>query len=178
MDVSDGYSTHVLILQDIIKNYPIQNAIEFGMGYYSTPIFIDNGCKLTSIEMHQREFFLQTSAKHSGKADFHLMLGEDLAVDYLKTTSEWDMVFVDGHEKSRDRVINEAFKHTQMIMCHDSEAKIYNWGNVVLPLGWRWYDITQHTPWTAVITCWDIRQTLKRFPYKRTIKMAEKEYLY
>jgi len=148
------YATHVPILEHILNNFDVENTLEFGMGDFSTKLLLEKCEKVFSIEMQDRSWYEHVKNEFKNEKFFPYSFVHPFSgIDFAETlTNRFDLIFVDGHGKSRWQQINFAFKKTNLIVAHDTEAKIYKWYNVALPEHWQWMDITDYSPWTAVIT--------------------------
>lgn len=50
-DDGSGYGTHLAALKLLFEKFKINKVIEFGMGHFSTELFLLHGCEVVSIEM-------------------------------------------------------------------------------------------------------------------------------
>ena len=151
-----GYESHKDILKDIITTFNVKSALEFGLGYGSTKTFLDNiKGQLISIEMDSPYWYEKVAFKFFEYDNFHPLLvpGAERACDFvLYLDRKFDMVLVDGCGLSRWMQCNVATGKSNIIVCHDTETKQYDWGKVIVPPGWIWLDIVEKDPWTAVLT--------------------------
>lgn len=151
----DAYSTHIPILKQLLsdKALDIQDVFEFGTGLYSTKLFSENSSKIVACEMQSEEWYNKIVKQFEGSdnVDIFYMPGPHEAIEYLsKLNSKFDLIFVDGHGDSRWKAINEASKHTNLIVSHDTETPSYNWHLVELDDSWERIDHKEHNPWTTV----------------------------
>ncbi|MFW5794575.1 MAG: hypothetical protein ACOCV1_03720 [Bacillota bacterium] len=149
------FETHKPILQKIITDFNIKSILEFGMGNYSTKMFLEYCNEVVSIEMQDSNWYDVISEKYKDdkKLTALLKLGEETFLEYVNNLNrKFDLVFVDGHGHSRWEQINSCFDKTSIISAHDTESKIYKWYNVNLPDSWYWIDIKNENPWTSIIS--------------------------
>jgi hypothetical protein len=149
------YETHRFVLEKLIEQFQVKNVLEFGMGVFSTPIFLKGCDKVLSIEMQEEEWFNKVVNMYKDENKFQalLKLGPMEACNYAKVLSEtFDLVFVDGHGDSRVQQAESVMGKTNIIVLHDTEAKVYHWERMVIPEGWTWLDVTELNPWTSVLT--------------------------
>jgi len=168
------YSTHMPVVDWALGHYDVQSVFEFGMGDYSTRLFVDRCDRVQSIEMQNRRWYTKMAKEYGRRAEMAYMGGPDRAIDSLH--GKWDMVFVDGDGRSRWKQVKRAFYHTKLIVAHDTEALVYRWDRIVLPLGWIWYDVTEFEPWTAVIVGPGMNLPSIPFANTQVQNLAHKEY--
>ena len=148
----DRFATHLPVLERAIRDFGIETVLEFGTGLYSTPLLVQLCKEVISVEMHERSWF-DKNRTELASPNFTplLMLGPEVGVEYLLNADRrFDMIFVDGHEDSRWKVVNAAFDKTDVIIAHDTEVRYYQWHRIELPDGWIWLDFKKHIPWTSV----------------------------
>jgi len=150
----DGFGSHLTMFKLIFEYNEINSMIEFGMGDFSTPYFIENvKDKVTSIEMQQKPWYDKIHEQFSrnkkwtginciGRFDFMK----------LKIYEKVDLAFVDGHGDSRPECINFISKFTSNIVVHDTETISYRWHLVNLPEVFIRVDDVTHRPWTTLYT--------------------------
>ena len=156
----NNYCTHLPILEFILSETDIKTVYEYGMGLYSTKLFVENVNQTIAVEMQDESWFgkIQTSEfiadkKDENEINLYCMIGADNAIDFFKCLEmKFDLVFVDGNGSSRFTCINEAFGKCDIIVAHDTETPSYNWHLVNKPLEYTWLDIKKYNPWTSVIT--------------------------
>jgi len=155
----DVYSTHLKYLELIIDFCPdIENVVEFGMGYYSTKLFVDRVKKVTSIEMQTKEWFnkIESEFKDHAKWTPVALIGPFEFLGH-KYPEKIDLVFVDGHGDSRPECINFMVeKRCRVIVAHDTEEQSYRWDKVAqndyMKLTFKDFE-----NWT---TCWTLNPLL------------------
>lgn len=149
----DLYATHIKVLETIFKNRDIDNIVEFGMGNFSTQLFIDKGEYVTSIEMQQLEWFNIINNKFKDCRNWTgvKLIGPMEFLNY-KYPDRIELGFVDGHGSSRPECINFLMnKKCPIIVAHDTEEPGYGWNRVLQNIGYKKFEYQIETPWT---TCW------------------------
>jgi hypothetical protein len=156
----NNYATHLPILKVILNTCNISNIFEYGMGSFSTPLFVEKCKNIIAIEMQEQSWFdkMVTELKLLEKDNYSLicLLGPTLAIDYfnsMKNVTSFDLVFVDGDGGTRPEAINEAIEaNIPYIVTHDTEWSGYGWERIKLKNDYIRYDIKKYTPWTTVFT--------------------------
>lgn len=176
----DAYGSHLYLLENFIKSVDPISVLETGCGFNSTELFINNKIKTTSIEMQDQEWFEKVRDRYN-KIDYlelHLMLGTTSAIEFIESSGNYDFIFVDGHGDNRWEQINASFSHTNIIITHDTEAMIYEWWKVNLPVGWFWVDFIERTPWTSILTNnLPLIKSVLGFNHKIYSNICNKDYL-
>ena len=151
-DGGSGYGSHVQPLQFIFEHIKSKNALECGMGDYSTPLLLDNVEKLTSVEMQELDWHEKTKDKYlSDRWTCLLNLSDDLPKDVLD--QDFDFVLSDGAAYSRPAIVNHFMqKGTETLVGHDTESTWYGWHHVREDLGYFKYQFTDIAPYTTVWT--------------------------
>jgi len=149
----DSYATHLPILKNIFDKNSIKNVFEFGCGNNST-LFFEKKCdEVIAIEMQNEDWYQEIKKKVGNNVKLFCQLGPTQAIETLKKTNKrFDLIFVDGHGDSRWQAINEASKHTNIIVAHDTETPSYRWDLVSLDESWMKVEHTQFNPSTTVWT--------------------------
>jgi hypothetical protein len=164
-DDNSGYGSHIYALQFIFEHIKVDYALEFGMGFYSTPFLLDNTNKgVLSIEMQEEEWALKVSEKYSNDKKFCCVIWDAIKSDtedsyVLKcsniriTDVEYDFVLSDGESFSRPLIVNHFMeREVQTIVGHDTESEWYGWNRVREDLGYYKYTFTDIAPYTTVWT--------------------------
>ena len=130
------YSTqsYMPIFHKMFDMFDIKNVLEYGIGLYSTPFFVEKCSKVISIEMNNKR------PKHSGSEDnwYNIVIKlignkpnwKHIAIynleDALKygqnqlVEHDFDLVFADGG-KNRAAQTNSGFYHARFIVQHDTQ---------------------------------------------------------
>lgn len=120
--MSAPYASHLPVLRAVLATYKPKRVLELGSGPYSTPLFLDAGVKLTSLETDD-EWFMKAEAF----ADFDLRLVENVA-ESLPLLIDFDLVFVDdSHDLAeRERTIRAVLSQSHpLTVLHDAEVREY-----------------------------------------------------
>ena len=118
----DTYASHLPVLQMMLGLVKPKRVLELGSGPHSTPLFLQAGVKLTSLETDEGWFM-----KAEGYGDFDLRLVEDV-VESLPLIGDFDLVFIDNSDNETDRekairaVLSQAHPVT---VIHDAEYPLY-----------------------------------------------------
>jgi hypothetical protein len=150
----DPYASHLPILEAILRRRGrFKTVLEFGMGFFSTPFFVQNSDYVTSVETESKDWYRTiTGQNQSTNLNAILRIGPetDLFPDLFGRS--WDLVFCDGAANTRAAVAEKAQGSTSVVVCHDSSARGDRYDMVSLADGWVWVDVMDHVPWTAVET--------------------------
>jgi len=154
----DGRATHLPVLceiLDLIGGEP--SVLEFGMGEWSTRLFCDRCKSVLSIETGSPSWYEKITALHQHVPGFKAakVIHPTAELTLAKTiTSKFDLVFLDGGHTCRGILAQTAMimGWAPIIVCHDSEEKIYGYSAVVCPVGWEVLEIRDMSTWTLVFT--------------------------
>jgi prepilin-type processing-associated H-X9-DG protein len=167
MENVDLFSTHLKCLTQIFEiKGKVNNVIEFGMGYYSTDLLLQNSINLISIEMQSNDCFNTITTKFNETTNWTpiLKLGasEYTTVDFPKKI---DLAFVDGHVETRPECVNLMGKMgCPIIIAHDTEAlDVYGWNRVNLGDKYKSIIYDEYVNWTTLWTTdMDLYNKLKK----------------
>lgn len=147
-----GYSTHNTLLLKAV-NACKGNVVEFGGGFFSTPLLHwvckDLGKNLVTLE-NDTTFYDFT--KQFRSKSHKVIFIEDW--DDFKADSNWGVVFID-HDQPYQRRGYDAIRFkdvAEFIVIHDTEhEKLYGYDEVWSHFKYR-YDWKECRPWTSVIS--------------------------
>lgn len=155
MNGTDGYDSHLPVLEFLFSNFHIEHAMEFGMGYYSTPFLIKHAKTLYSIETDA----VWMDRIPRGKFHVAILYNKEFRESWFNDrTQHWfDLEFIDGSPKLRTLFIQNAIDKCEcrFIVIHDTEpeaAKVYGWDNIALRKGYMRLDYKAHPRWTSILT--------------------------
>ncbi len=141
----DPWGTHLpLLVRCVAKTKGA--VLELGCGLYSTPVLhaLCHDRDLTSVETNQewaRRFFHYRSKNHKIIID-----------DSVDLTRKYSVALVDqspAHERAK---AVEALKdNTDLIVCHDSEHRLYNLEPALADFKYR-VEWKRYAPWTTVVS--------------------------
>ncbi len=137
------WSTHLPVLKCLMENFRIKRVLEFGMGDFSTTVFLKHNPKiLVSIE-HNLNWL--NKCKTNRKNHVCRFSTTQQVNRILETMDEkFDLVFVDGPSNSRVACIEAAFPKARFIVLHDRNDPAYMWNRTKVPKGW--YEVV-HKKW-------------------------------
>ena len=118
----DPYATHLPVLRAVLATYSPKRVLELGAGPHSTPLFLEAGVRLTSLETNA-EWFM----KAEEKANFDIRLVEN-AADSLPPLTRYDLVFVDdSHDaEHREQTLRAVLSQPHpLTVIHDAEIPEY-----------------------------------------------------
>lgn len=153
-DDGSGYGSHIKPLQFIFQHIIVTNAIELGMGMYSTGFLIDHAKALTSIEMQERKWYDIMLTKLP-KSNWHPIceLGDLQFMVHIPVAQIYDFALVDGAAATRAAAVNYFLEAAlQVVVAHDTESSWYGWHHVRVPDGYYAHTFKTVAPWTTVWT--------------------------
>jgi len=160
-----GYATHLPILNYLLDELKPECTLEWGMGFYSTPLLLEKSGELCSVETGSEEWYQKISDKYSGNDSLILM--KDISVsgtlEILRGFGPdvvCDLVFNDGDANSRHIAAQAAQNWGAVVVSHDTQEKQYHYNSILLREGWMWMDIMDYSVWTSVM-CKDPELILK-----------------
>ena len=123
--------SHLPIFKRLFTTFDIKSVFEYGIGIFSTSIFIDNCPRVLSIEMNTHslngQLWYDKVIEDMGEQEnweHHNMVGEFPAIAYalkLFNTEKFDLVFADGHGESRGEQTNSGFGVARFVVTHDAQ---------------------------------------------------------
>lgn len=147
----DRYSTHLNLLKDLYSRFSPKTVLEFGLGEYSTPFFIQGSDKVVSIEMQQDTWYYGIYELYKHHENWEPVLNIGCDFESAVPDTYFDLVFVDGHGDCRPECINYMFNRASIIVTHDYEAETYGWDRINVPSGYTFEIDNSIIPYTA---CW------------------------
>jgi len=150
-----GYASHLPVLIACVlrtQHESVHPVLELGCGAYSTPVLhamcCESGRQLFSYETDAgwlEAFKYYCHPPHSFK------LVEDWAAVPVESR-RWGVVLVDHAPSQRRRVEVERLRgHARLIVCHDTEHRLYRFEDVFGQFKYRVEDRRQ-SPWTSVVS--------------------------
>lgn len=150
-----GYATHLPIVDFLLDHMKPKRVLEWGMGFYSTPLLIEKTRdQVCSIETTSEEWYKKIHDKYSLNPTFSMRseFSENGALEILPNIGEnWDLVFNDGDTFSRHIIAQMAQYWNTVIVSHDTQEKQYFYNAILLREGWVWMDIMDYSVWTSVL---------------------------
>lgn len=151
----ERYASMLPVLEHILKHAEIKEVLEFGPGDNSTPLFINSGCNLETVEMQSLDWYNKIKQDYK-LAKTHYAEGA-MRWKELHYKSRYDLILVDGHMDSRPEVANWAKDRTDIIVIHDTEADYYGWDRLDFGEDWKRFDYTDIEPNTTVFYKTDLK---------------------
>lgn len=140
----DPWGTHLPLLARCVS-VTKGAVLELGCGLYSTPVLhaLCHGRKLFSVESNQewaKRFIHYRSDNHKVITDGNIDLSE-----------KYSVALVD-HSPAHDRArAVEELVNTDLIICHDSEHRLYDYERVLKDFKYR-VEWKRYAPWTTVVS--------------------------
>lgn len=120
-------SSHMPIQMELINNFTIKNVLEFGVGFYSTKLFLDKCEKVISIEGDSDFWFQKMKTHYSSYTNFedkYLTSLEEVTKFVKELKIKIDLIFVDG-DIFRAEETNLSFELSDIIVVHDSQYSFF-----------------------------------------------------
>ena len=144
----DRYASMLPVLEHILKQAEIKEVLEFGPGDNSTPLFVNSGCNLETVEMQSLDWYNKIKQDYK-RAKVHYAEGA-MRWKELHYKQHYDLILVDGHMDSRPEVANWAKDRTDIVVIHDTEADYYGWDRLDFGEEWKRFVYTDIEPNTTV----------------------------
>ncbi len=150
------------VLRDIINQLqPCKDdvLIEFGGGIFSTPVLLNSGANLHTIEQGRNttpainsEWMLQLQEMWRNWANWTLIDSPSTSAwRYLYYPAEVLFCFVDGHGDCRKEVVEFMLaKGIKVIAAHDSESAFFRYDQLLTPNEYSVHDYFSREVWTRV----------------------------
>ncbi len=137
-DYSYLCSTHVNVLNDVVNIANVKNVIEFGGGYWSTSLLLNNSESVVTIEQGQN---VTKEMNDSWAEKLKDLYDNNPKWNFIKSPGQhdWkrlefnkcDMVFVDGFPSARHEVLQYFIDNNcPVIVAHDTEHDGFKWSKV------------------------------------------------
>ncbi len=147
-----GYATHLPILDFLLDTLQPKRVLEWGMGFYSTPLLIEKTKDtVLSIETVSSEWLEKILEKYSSHKNFVGRMSNALEALPSVEKLEWDLIFNDGDSFSRHIIAQMAQYWNTVVVSHDTQEKQYFYQAIYLREGWVWMDIMDYSVWTSVL---------------------------
>lgn len=139
--MSDVYASHLPVLREIGRLLPIYSVLEFGMGHYSTPLFLDKEVfpSLRSLTSFETDLGWWESVRSSiTDLRANLLYEQESIEDVIQRSlrlREYDLIFVDNGNSKEERIrAIEAlmYRHPpNLVVIHDYEQSEYQKASMV-----------------------------------------------
>jgi hypothetical protein len=156
LQATPDMKSHLPVLNYLIDACNVRSVLEFGMGEYSTRLFIERCEYVVSVEMNSQEWFDRFSPL---KSDAFLPLfypgRKEAIIEASDIGRRFDMVFCDGNGWSRPEQVMIGMCLSDIVVAHDTQSQeaspeaAYGWERLRVPDGWG---VTHHgyVPRTSV----------------------------
>lgn len=154
-DVS-GYGSHIEPLLFLFENIIINKAVEYGMGFFSTPLLLDYvKISLLSIEMQSKEWYDNVVERYSTYTNKWYHCYSEKVTSFLGYP-DCDLILIDGSSITRSIGVAYAMQRgIENIVLHDTDSTWYGYHlideyrdkHVYIQL-----DFTENAPHTRIYT--------------------------
>lgn len=131
------YNSHLSVLEKILTTFEIGNVLEFGLGIFSTPLFVKYAKKVVSIEQMNEKWqeIIKAEIKSANWRSFFQPDPQIVFDCFDNSHSSFDLVFSDGDPITRCIVANLAMKrNVPFVVLHDAEQIwCYRWDLLDIP---------------------------------------------
>src|SRR5882672_4914109 len=153
LELQQAYGTHLPVLRYLLDNFDVRSVLEFGVGRFSTALFLATGVRLTSVETDEvwlDRFHPKSSMNH--RLIFHPDDNVQVVLTGECKDEQYDLALVDGPRTTRWRCVNMLMGRAKIIVIHDTDADYYEWHRILLPRGFCKLDYKLLVPWTSIVT--------------------------
>ena len=131
LDIKNVHS-HRPVLEMILDTGTISNVLEFGIGWGSTPLFVEKCESLVSVESNDLAWLERVSESVGDCKNWEkvIALGPCRWMVELPRQfpdRQYELVFVDGHGDSRHAQMLYGFCVAPVVVCHDTQQPTFNW---------------------------------------------------
>ena len=133
----DNYASHLQIFEKVFGTFEIKKALEFGLGKFSTPFFVDHAGMVVSVEQESQDWYEKMKAQINSE-NWHPVFQPDPRVVFERfdaNNQNFDLVFSDGAAQTRCLVANLAMeRNVPVVVLHDAEKVwYYQWNLLSIP---------------------------------------------
>ncbi|MHC4535059.1 MAG: hypothetical protein ACYS6K_14015 [Planctomycetota bacterium] len=133
----DNYASHLPIFEQVFAAFEINKVLEFGLGKFSTPFFVNNAEFVVSVEQESKEWYEEIKARINSP-NWNPVFQPDPKVVFEQfdaNNQKPDLVFSDGAAESRCLVANLAMeRNVPVVVLHDAEKVWhYQWNLLCIP---------------------------------------------
>lgn len=128
----NNWSTHIPVIEEVLKRYPDSRFLELGTGHGSTPLIIKNTRESIHLETDISWFKEMIQFE---RENHKIELFEDFSLRNWNCSyfdQNWDVCFIDNAPgESRQSNLLKLSDKCKLIICHDTEEIIsgnYNYG--------------------------------------------------
>lgn len=133
----DNYSSHLQVFEKVFATFEIKKALEFGLGQFSTPFFVNHAEVVVSVEQESKKWY-EKIKNQINSTNWHPIFQPDPRVvfeHFDANNQNFDLVFSDGTAETRCLVANLAMeRNVPMVVLHDTEKVwYYRWNLLSIP---------------------------------------------
>ena len=178
MDMSDAnFGSHLWVLKTVLDRLAPQRVVEFGMGMYSTLLFIEYPVHLISIEMERHDWFYHVTEKvlatpRAAPVFQPVFAQNPLAYSLFAGLPRPDLVFVDGDLTRAEQAMAALERGVETIVMHDFTPDSFNYRTLMVPPGYIQYNCHRTVgPPTGILTKRDLGEL--EIPEHTVIRVGE-----
>ena len=152
----DNYASHLPIFEKVFATFEIKRALEFGLGKFSTPFFVDHSDLVFSVEQESKEWY-EKIKNQIDSAKWHPIFQPDPQVVFEQFDAHdqtFDLVFSDGAAQTRCLVANLAMiRNVPVVILHDAEKVwYYRWNLLNIPANYSRFNFRYQKGFNKVTT--------------------------
>jgi hypothetical protein len=152
----DNYASHLPIFEKVFATFEIKKVLEFGLGQFSTPFFVNHAEFVVSVEQQSREWYEEIKAKINS-ANWNPVFQPDPQVIFEQfdaNNQKADLVFSDGAPDTRCLVANQAMeRNVPVVVLHDAEMVWhYRWNLLCIPANYARFNFRHRKDANKVTT--------------------------
>lgn len=145
----EPYATHLPLLVACVAHThgPV---LELGCGLYSTPVLHALCLDRPLVSLESDEKWLDQFQGYATRTHRLGLFSDDLPLSFAG--QRWSVVFVDqAPAPARAESIRRLKGHADLIVCHDSEHRLYDYESVLGDFNQR-VEWQRYAPWTTVVS--------------------------
>lgn len=152
----DNYASHLPIFEKVFATFEIKKVLEFGLGKFSTPFFVNHAELVVSVEQESKEWYERMKAQINSP-NWHIIFQPDpkLVFEQFDADNQKpDLVFSDGAPKTRCLVANQAMqRNVPVVVLHDAEKVwFYQWNLLCIPANYARFNFRHRKDKNKVTT--------------------------
>lgn len=149
--MSNGYGSHIPVMECVYPHIPHIHALEFGCGSQSTPWLLSHFETVTSIELNE------TYAREIPDTDKWncIITNDEIRLLQHMDIPTADIILVDGgNVQAREHVaqICLSMHLSDHVLMHDGNEYAYGYQHINVPLGYTYMQCRGHKPFTNIAT--------------------------
>ena len=136
------------VLEAVCHVLEIDHALEFGCGLWSTSTLARTCANVTSVE-NIAEWIDKMKVEQSHRDNLSFVHYTDPMNQYLSNIDTVDLIFIDGED--RIECLRDSFGKSGIIICHDTHAEAFKWGDIKVPDEYKMLTYVACTPYLTTI---------------------------